>query len=123
MRFGSPLNFLIDLQLMFLMTCQGIVLCASCTQVLRTTPAGDDLPMTACPQQQDVAHCRIRVVCLGLSRTGTFSMKTALELLDKGPCYHMSEVIQTEGHAELWQKVEAAQRAGEVVFRSIPPLC
>jgi hypothetical protein len=34
----------------------------------------------------------LRVIGLGLGRTGTFSMKFALEHLGFGPCHHMEEV-------------------------------
>ena len=36
----------------------------------------------------------LRVIGAGLGRTGTFSMKAALEQLGFGPCYHMLEVLQ-----------------------------
>jgi len=58
----------------------------------------------------------MQVVGLGPGRTGTDSLKKALEILGFGPCYHMSEVlielsgISTEGHLELWR--DAALRAG-----------
>ncbi len=35
----------------------------------------------------------MKVIGAGLGRTGTFSLKHALEQLDLGPCYHMHEVI------------------------------
>lgn len=38
----------------------------------------------------------------GLSRTGTFSPKRALELLGFGPCYHMDEVFRRPEHVPLW---------------------
>ena len=34
----------------------------------------------------------LRVIGLGVGRTGTFSMKLALEQLGFGPCHHMEEV-------------------------------
>ncbi|KIJ33610.1 hypothetical protein M422DRAFT_264377 [Sphaerobolus stellatus SS14] len=37
----------------------------------------------------------IRVVCLGLSRTGTTSMNKALEILGYGPCYHTFSLISS----------------------------
>ena len=38
----------------------------------------------------------LRVIGLGLGRTGTFSMKFALEHLGFGPCHHMEEVDATD---------------------------
>lgn len=35
----------------------------------------------------------MKVIGAGLGRTGTFSLKAALEQLGLGPCYHMHEVI------------------------------
>jgi hypothetical protein len=43
------------------------------------------------------------VVGAGLGRTGTASLKQALELLLDGRCYHMFEVSQNPGHDLLWQ--------------------
>jgi hypothetical protein len=39
----------------------------------------------------------LRVIGAGLGRTGTNSLKLALERLLGGPCYHMLEVL---GHPE-----------------------
>jgi hypothetical protein len=36
----------------------------------------------------------LKVIGLGLGRTGTYSLKTALEELDLGPCHHMERVAQ-----------------------------
>ncbi len=36
----------------------------------------------------------LKVIGLGLGRTGTYSLKTALETLQLGPCYHMERVAQ-----------------------------
>jgi hypothetical protein len=51
----------------------------------------------------------LRVVGAGLGRTGTNSLKVALEQLLGEPCYHMSEVGNHPEHAGLW----AAAYAGE----------
>ena len=45
----------------------------------------------------------LRVVGAGLGRTGTQSMKLALEQVLGGPCYHMHEVFTHPEHIELWQ--------------------
>lgn len=44
----------------------------------------------------------IKVIGAGFGRTGTLSLKIALEMLGLGPCYHMQEVFKNPGHAELW---------------------
>jgi len=42
------------------------------------------------------------VIGAGLPRTGTSSLKTALEELGLGPCYHMREVMQLPERARYW---------------------
>lgn len=53
----------------------------------------------------------LRVVGAGLGRTGTSSLKSALELLLGGRCYHMFELIQRPGDTDHWQRAVE----GEVV--------
>lgn len=53
----------------------------------------------------------LRVVGSGLGRTGTRSLKDALELLLGGPCYHMMEVFSRPGDPASWL---AAMRGGPV---------
>ena len=45
----------------------------------------------------------LRVVGAGLGRTGTTSLKAALEFLLKAPCYHMDEVYNHPEHVEVWR--------------------
>jgi hypothetical protein len=46
----------------------------------------------------------LKVIGTGLGRTGTYSLKLALNELDLGPCYHMEEVIlQMPRHLPKWQ--------------------
>ena len=49
----------------------------------------------------------LNVIGAGLGRTGTVSLKLALERLGVGRCYHMIEVFEHPEHAPLW--VQAAQ--------------
>ena len=42
------------------------------------------------------------IIGAGYGRTGTLSLKVALEQLGYARCYHMVEVIANEGHADLW---------------------
>jgi hypothetical protein len=44
----------------------------------------------------------IKVIGAGFGRTGTLSLKAALETLGFGPCYHMSEVFAHPEHFALW---------------------
>ncbi len=44
----------------------------------------------------------IKVIGAGLPRTGTFSLKAALEKLLDAPCYHMSEVYAHPEHVKFW---------------------
>ncbi len=44
----------------------------------------------------------LKILGAGFGRTGTLSLKLALEKLGFGPCYHMSEVFQNPGHADRW---------------------
>ncbi|MGV9379633.1 sulfotransferase family protein [Nonomuraea sp. NPDC003707] len=55
----------------------------------------------------------MKVIGAGLPRTGTTSMKAALERLGFTPCYHMVEVMTHPGHVDHW--LEAA--AGKVRTR------
>jgi Sulfotransferase domain len=49
----------------------------------------------------------IQVVGAGVGRTGTLSLKAALEQLLEQPCYHMLEVFGHPDHASSWR--EAAE--------------
>ncbi|NIP16143.1 MAG: sulfotransferase family protein [Pseudomonadales bacterium] len=44
----------------------------------------------------------LKVIGAGFGRTGTLSLKLALERLGLDKCYHMLEVVQNEGHAAAW---------------------
>lgn len=44
----------------------------------------------------------LRVIGAGLPRTGTMSLKLALERLLAGPCYHMREVFAHPDHVPVW---------------------
>jgi hypothetical protein len=44
----------------------------------------------------------LEVIGAGFGRTGTMSLKVALEELGFGPCYHMREVFEHPEHIELW---------------------
>lgn len=47
----------------------------------------------------------LSVVGAGVGRTGTLSLKIALERLGFGPCYHMKEVFENlDAHVPLWDR-------------------
>ncbi|OUR71184.1 hypothetical protein A9Q78_10295 [Methylophaga sp. 41_12_T18] len=45
----------------------------------------------------------IQIIGAGLGRTGTTSLKVALEILLKAPCYHMVSLAEHPEHLALWQ--------------------
>ena len=47
----------------------------------------------------------LEIIGAGFGRTGTHSLKIALEILGFGPCYHMYEIIRNVGHVEKWGKI------------------
>jgi len=47
----------------------------------------------------------IKVVGAGFGRTGTLSLKAALEKLGFDKCYHMLEVGTNEGHVAAWRAI------------------
>ncbi len=44
----------------------------------------------------------MRIIGAGFGRTGTLSLKTALERLGYGPCHHMKEVIERPEQIRRW---------------------
>lgn len=58
----------------------------------------------------------LRVVGAGLGRTGTMSLKHALERLLGAPCYHMTELLEHPQHVGLWDE---AARGGHVRWEEI----
>src|SRR5919106_3721554 len=58
----------------------------------------------------------IEVIGAGFGRTGTMSLKVALEELGIGPCYHMIELFGHPEHVELW---EAASRGKPVDWEKL----
>ena len=47
----------------------------------------------------------LEIIGAGFGRTGTYSLKAALERLGFGPCHHMSEVIGEPTQIKLWSDV------------------
>ena len=60
----------------------------------------------------------IRVIGAGLGRTGTLSLKVALEELGFARCYHMSEVIAHLEDARVWDAAARGERVDwETLFQ------
>ena len=47
----------------------------------------------------------LKVVGAGFGRTGTLSLKNALEKLGFAPCYHMMEVFPRPDHVRMWHRL------------------
>jgi Sulfotransferase domain len=47
----------------------------------------------------------LKVGGAGFGRTGTLSLKTALEKIGFGPCYHMMEVFSRPEHVAMWHRL------------------
>ena len=53
----------------------------------------------------------IQVIGAGLGRTGTLSLKAALEELGFAKCYHMLDVLARRDDARIWDAAVAASRS------------
>ena len=51
----------------------------------------------------------MKVFGAGFGRTGTMSLKIALEKLGIGPCYHMREVVSHPSHIKLWYDISRGE--------------
>jgi Sulfotransferase domain len=54
----------------------------------------------------------MRVIGAGMGRTGTLSLKVALERLGFAPCYHMLEVIDHPDHVPMWAAAARGEQSG-----------
>lgn len=59
----------------------------------------------------------LRVIGAGFGRTGTMSLKVALEQLGFGPCYHMVECLpKGPEHYRLWEEAVAGKADWDAIF-------
>lgn len=58
----------------------------------------------------------LQVIGAGFGRTGTASLKAALETLGFNRCYHMFEFMEHPEHAKYW---DAASRGKQVDWDSL----
>lgn len=52
----------------------------------------------------------LRVIGAGFGRTGTDSMRVALEMLGVGPCHHMRALVESPDHKQAWRRFIAGGR-------------
>ncbi|WP_322865436.1 sulfotransferase family protein [Aquicoccus sp. G2-2] len=58
----------------------------------------------------------LEIIGAGFGRTGTYSLKAALEHLGFGPCHHMSEVVSDPGQIEAWHNVTEGRPDFDAIF-------
>jgi len=59
----------------------------------------------------------LKVIGAGLGRTGTLSLKLALEHIGFGKCYHMSEMLsQIRSHLPLWLEAAKGNPQWDTIF-------
>jgi len=58
----------------------------------------------------------LKLIGAGLGRTGTVSLKLALEQLGLGPCYHMTELFMHPEHAPHWVRAADGHPDWEGIF-------
>jgi len=58
----------------------------------------------------------LRVIGAGFGRTGTTSLKFALEQLLGAPCYHMREALASQEHVPIWHHAALGQMPNWEVF-------
>lgn len=60
----------------------------------------------------------LKVIGAGFGRTGTLSLKTALEELGFGKCYHMVEILKKPSHMKHWAEIMQGGKAQwETLFK------
>ena len=59
----------------------------------------------------------LKVIGAGLGRTGTASLKVALEQLLGGRCYHMSECFGNSANPPLWLEAARGRPDWDAVFK------
>lgn len=57
----------------------------------------------------------MKIIGAGFGRTGTLSLKVALEKLGYGPCYHMTELSGRPEHVAFWEALPERLDLGEKV--------
>ena len=59
----------------------------------------------------------LKVIGAGVGRTGTYSLKLALNQLGLGPCYHMEDVLQNQAeYVPLWVAAARGQADWQAIY-------
>ena len=58
----------------------------------------------------------LRVIGAGFGRTGTLSLKTALQELGFGKCYHMVDILRKPSHMRRWAQI---MRGGDADWKTL----
>ena len=58
----------------------------------------------------------LKIIGAGMGRTGTASLKVALEALNIGRCYHMTEVLKNPGYTKDWIEVAEGNADWDKIF-------
>ena len=58
----------------------------------------------------------LEIIGAGFGRTGTYSLKAALEHVGFGPCHHMSEVIDDQKQIRFWSDAANGRTDFESIF-------
>ena len=59
----------------------------------------------------------LKIIGVGMGRTGTASLKVALERLGIGRCYHMSEVLKNPESIQGWIRAAEGKADWDTIFR------
>ena len=62
----------------------------------------------------------LKVIGAGYGRTGTMSLKLALEQLGFGPCHHMVEVFANPESIPLWSRAADGDADWAAIFKGYP---
>ncbi|WP_310619669.1 sulfotransferase family protein [Flexibacterium corallicola] len=66
----------------------------------------------------------LSIIGTGYPRTGTVSLKLALETLGVGPCYHMSEILPFPKRLAMWQNIAQGDKPDwDQVFNGYKAAC
>lgn len=68
-------------------------------------------PLTSAgPERRgEVGKGSLKVIGVGFGRTGTASLREAIERLGFGPCYHMYDVVRSRDRVRQWQDAAAGR--------------
>jgi len=62
----------------------------------------------------------LNIIGAGLGRTGTMSLKLAIEKLGLGPCFHMAELFADPTRVPTWMAAADGRPDWEAVFKGFP---